>query len=336
MDPSAAQIFNLGTISGSATSSGTPFGQGYSWAINSQLNGLALGVNLTTLIVGMRYNFSGLPAASAIIHEWWDATAAAVQVTLRVFNDGHFQFFLGTGTGTPIGPASAVGLARVSTWTQIETKVTISSTVGQVEMRMNGGATPIITTTASQNTQSTANAWVSGFLFESPVASPNSLWDDWYMLDTTGAAPLNTYLGNVQVKGDKSSANSAVGGRNAWTPTNPQNDNHLNVGNIPANAAQFNADSTPGDYDMFRFPPISAITVLFINEWALLELDAAGARTVELDGYSGGTDAPSQAYTPPSGSPQYFNQAYVKDPNTSAAWGVTAAGNAEFGVKVQT
>jgi hypothetical protein len=215
--------------------------------------------------------------------------------------------------------------------------VTISATVGQVQAYLNG--TQVITTAASQNTKSTTNTFVNAFQFQQ--SGINMFVDDWYMLDTTGTSPLNTFLtaagGTPQCRGEAPNANSAVGGRNAWTPTNPTNVNYSNVANIPAVSTKYNADSTAGDYDMFKFPPLpsNVTTVLAVNEWAIIGLDSSGARTVELNCYSNGTDSASAAFTPAAiGSPVYYNQLLTLDPHTSAAWTVTNAGAAELGAKV--
>lgn len=328
MAPTASQILSLNPQgSYSAT---TPFSFGYSWTITNVYTGVVFGTNLTTLITGIRF-YGNIPGGGVGLFNWYDNTASAVQINLQISSTGGLQFYRGSGTGTPIGAASAAGVVPSNQWTYIETKVTINSSTGSVECRLNGNATPVISS-SGLNTQNTGNAWVSGFEFGWPSTS---YFDDWYMLDTTGASPLNTYLGSVQVRGDAPNNNSAVGGRNAWTPTNPTNVNYQNVGNIPPNTSEYDADDTVGDYDMFRFPNLTAGTVYFLNEWALLSLDSSGARTVELDCYSGGSDAVSAAVTPPpAASPGYFNCPFTVDPNTSAAWTVTGAQAAELGVKV--
>jgi hypothetical protein len=332
MDPTAAQIFTQ-TASGSGSSATTPYGFGYSWSLGNNTPGILFGTNLTTVIVGFWvYPNAALPSTDYVC-TFYDATAGAIQVALRVSSTGVLQFYLGSGTGTTIGPASAAGMIVQNQGAYIEAKVTISATVGFVECRVNG--TTVITTAATQNTKSTANTFVNAFQFRG-FTNPGFV-DDWYMLDTTGASPFNTYLGPLQVRGDAPSAASAVGGRNAWTPTNPTNVNYTNVGNIPAVATKYNADGTAGDYDMFKFPalPANTLTVLAVDEWALLLLDSAGARTVELNAYSNGTDSPTAAFTPGT-TAAYSNQVSTLDPHTSAAWTVANAGAAELGVKVQT
>lgn len=331
MDPTVSAVFDLGTA-GAMQTSPVPFGTGYSWNTGSTNDaGISLGTNLVTLILGIRAYWPTLPNSGAYstMLNFYDLTGAASQVTLQVYSDGHFQFFRGSGTANPIGSASATGLMRPGTWTYIEAKVTIDGSAGVVQLQVNGSSA---ISSSSLNTKATGNTWVSAIYLPSPSSASN--YDDWYMLDMTAASPLNAFLGNVQVKGDKPNANSAVGGRNAFTPTNPTNVNYTNVGNIPYSASEYNSDATVGDYDMFRFPSLSAASVFFINEFVVLELDSAGARTVELDCYSSGTDAAGSALTPASGSPSLYNQPYIVDPNTSAAWTVAAAQAAELGVKI--
>jgi hypothetical protein len=151
------------------------------------------------------------------------------------------------------------------------------------------------------------------------------------MLDTTSPSPFNTYLGNVQVRGDAPSANSATGGRNAWSPTTPTGVNWKNEANIPANLTQFDSDTNPGDYDMFQFPPIPTTKVIFINEWALVGQN--GGRMVALNYTSGGTDSLGASFSP-SSIPAYVNSYRLVDPHTGSSWTVAAAGAAELGAKV--
>jgi|SRR5208282_537965 len=324
MDPTAAQIFTQSNH-GSASAS-TPYSFGFSWSTGGNTAGILFNTNLITVIVGFAVNIQ-TSASNTTICNFVDATAGAVQVSLQFTSTGALQFYRG---GTAIGPASAAGTFTVSTWYYIECLVTISGTVGVVQCNVNGGN--VIANTGSLNTQNTANTWVNAFSFQGFNAS---FFDDWYMLDTTGASPLNTYLGPVQVRGDAPNANSAVGGRNAWTPTNPTNVNHSNVANIPANAAEYNADSTVGDYDMFQFPSLPSNTgkIFAVDEWALTLIDSSGARTIGLNCYSGGTDSLGTAFTP-GVSAGYTNLLSAVDPNTSSAWTVSNAQAAELGVKV--
>lgn len=328
--PALAEAWDIGAAGNiSAT---TPFGTGLSWTTNGT-PGRALGVNLVTLIAGARYN-STLPTTSGIIFDFRDVTANASQVTLRAFSDGSFRFFLGNGTTTPLGSASVTGLYNASTWIHLEAKVKIDATTGTVELRVNGNTTPVITA-SSLNTKSTANVWISGFSFNS-VGGANFNVDDWTMLDMTGTSPRDTFLGNVRVLTDKP---SGAGAHTQFTPTNPTNVNYTNVGNIPANTAQYNSDATPSDIDSYAFPTIGGgvSSVLFLNHKYKVELDSAGVRTLVSGCRSGGSDFfDATVQTPPNGTYKYFNTVWDVDPNTSANWTIANAQSAELAVKVNT
>lgn len=334
MNPAGANVFTqmLGG-GGTAISTTTPYSFGLSLQIGNS-SGILLGTNLTTLIVGYAY----MPAAivssgTGIVATFHDATAGAAQVTLRESSTGTLQFYLGSGTGTPLGPATAAGTISPFVWSYIEMVVTISATVGYVQLNVNG--TNLILA-SGLNTKSTANTFVNAFQFTQPGAF-NCFVDDWYMLDSTAPAPNNAPLGPVQCRGNGATTNSGVSGRNAWTPISGTN--HGNVATTPAVPGTYNFDSTPGDYDMFGFGalPSTAATVFFVTEWANVLLDSAGARTVSLDAstvVSGASthDTLSTAFTP-SASSLLYNRSLTVDPS-GAAWTPTSAGAIELGVKV--
>ena len=292
-----------------AWSNVTPYGFGYSLQVyssyvHSGANSIFFNVNLPRVIVGAAVYVANLTGSPYPIFNWYDVTANAYQLQLRINSIGQLQFFLGT-SGTSVGPVSTVSLASgTGVWYYIECDVTIAASgAGSVKCNVNG--TNVIPTTAG-TTQASANAYANLFAFECGGNIGGSIYvDDWYMLDSTGASPLNAMLGPVQVRGNAASANSAIGGRNAFTPTSPTGVNYSNVANVPASATEYNSDSNPGDYDMFQFPslPSSVSSVFFTNTWAQLELDVAGSRTVEIDTYSSGTDSASSAFMPNVGTP---------------------------------
>jgi hypothetical protein len=317
---------------GSANSSITPYGRGFSWYIGNGC-GILLGENITTLTVGFWWYGASLPSSgwgTAGIFSFFDATAAAIQVALRLSTTGQLGFFLGSGTGTQLGASSAALTLQADVGAYIEVNISGVGASSSLTCHVNGSA---VITAASVNTKSTANAYVNAVQFLQPAGSSYYI-DDWYMLDGSGALGT-TFFGIVQVCGDAASANSAVGGRNAWigSPATGAN-TYQNVAHVPANIADYDYDNTVGNYDMFRFPTLPAgYTVMFMTEWAVTLLDAAGPRTVGLNIYSGGTDSLATAFTP-SSSPTLVSQTSLVDPNTNAAWLLAAAAAAELGVKV--
>lgn len=289
-------------------------------------------MNLPTVITGFAFQVSALPSSGFLpLFECLDVTAGEAQNNLAYSSSGQLQFYSGGSTSTSIGPASSTGIIVPNTWNYCEMTSTISSTAGFLECRINGST--VVTMTASQNTQKTANAWVNGFQFSCPQTGTIFSWiDDWYMLDMT---TLNSYLGVVQARGEAPTANSGVAGRNAFTPTSPTGVNYTNVGNNPPSASEYNFDSNPGDFDMFRYPtlPSYVTSVYAVQQWATLLLDSAGSRTVSLNCYSNGTDSLTSAFTP-SLSASLYKQISTTNPNTSSAWSPSTAQAAELGIKV--
>lgn len=336
MDPAPSDLFTY--IAGGASSTTTPYTFGYSWALNAvnTVTGILLNGNLTHHYMGTMFLTTNLPSSHGPMYFWNDVTANATQLSLHVNSTGQLQFYLSDSGSTTIYTASPAGTVVPGIWTYIEAFVVISSTVGQVIARVNNSV--VINSPATQNTQNSANTWTNAVGFQSmSIGSGTCYFDDWYMLDGTGSAPFNNFLGKVQCRGDAPNNNSANSARNAWTPTNPQNVNYKNNANIPYNSSEYDADSNVGDYDMFRYPALpGSFTVFAINEWFRLGLDSAGARTVVPNVSSSGVDSAGPAITPPSGGSQLFNQIYAVDPNTSAAWTAIAAQDAELGVKIQS
>jgi hypothetical protein len=164
-------------------------------------------------------------------------------------------------------------------WTYIEIQLTISTAAGAGQILFNGTS---VLSISSVNTQGTLNNTVDSIVFQGAAPGlSNTFFDDVYILDTTAASPLNTFLGQVRVYGQAPNANSAVGGRNAWTATNPTNINWSNVANVPYNASEYKFSDTSSQYDMFRFPPVPlTVSVLFLNEWSVVETDNTSATTV--------------------------------------------------------
>ena len=342
MSPTASAVFTGGGSAspnlGSANSANTAYGFGFAWNLNNQFSVINLNANLATLWLGFWVKLAALPGTNQRMIAFYDH-AGTIQCNLRVYSDGHFAFCQGSGTTLIVGTsASATGLISANTYCHIQVKITINNTTGEVGLVVNdtGSHTTAISATGL-NTRSSTNNEVSQVEFNS-VINGNCYYDDVWMLDNSAASPLNTYLGIKQCKGEKASANSGTSGHNQWAPTNPQNDNHLNVGNAPFNSAQYNAAMTPGQYDMFPFPSLAAVSVSFVTAWVECGLENAGApHTVKIECDSGGTIAESASITPGVvATPTFTNECFIVDPATSSAWTVSAAQAAELGLKINT
>lgn len=155
------------------------------------------GSALTTVGVGAAFYPVSLPSVDDqfCIAEFRDAANTA-QIWVGMQTTGAIAVRRGSRTGTLL--ATSATLLTAATWNQLEIRVTISNTVGTVEVRLNGSATPIINLSGI-DTQATALAETSQVAMAGigPTLSPVavSYWDDFFAWDTSGANN-NQFLGD--------------------------------------------------------------------------------------------------------------------------------------------
>lgn len=305
--------------------------QGFS----GQYVGRSFGVNLASVIVGFAFVCNNLPSSGVQqIAQFYDSTAGSAQLTLGYNSSGQLGFYTGASGATLVGSLSAAGTIIANSYCYIELVVTIGSS-GSAQCWVNG--TEVIN--YSGNTQTSANAWTNRFYLESSSGSNLMEFDDIYMLDTTGAAPLNARLGPGRCQTDGPNADSATGGLNAWSYTTPQGTDYGNAANIPANAAQYNYDANVGDRMSFRFPSLSTAKVWFLNTWYSAQEDASGTRTIVPIYRNNAIDQVGPTAVSLGSGYTYYNQPSTIDPNTGNLWEqgtVAAAAGCEIGLKVNS
>lgn len=320
---SALQVFDaVGGTVGFVTTP-TRFGSGVALICAGTATGATknLGVNLPTIIEGFAFQCASLPASGwGLFKEWLDN--GVVQVSLQVNSSGQLQFFQGSGTSTPLGLASASVLTS-ALYGFLQVQITFSSSGGQIQCLLNSSAIPIVSA-AGLNTAPSGNNYVNQARFVAtgfPGGTPNVYFQDWYMLDMTGSAPFNTFLGNGRTFLSAPTSDSATGGLNTWAFTTPNGSDFANFAQIPPNTADYNSSQTVGARASCRFPALpSTSRVFFFNTWESDELDAAGARTIAVVTRNNNIDQQGPAISPVNGSYAYHNTISTIDPNTGQPW----------------
>lgn len=324
--------FDLYGTSGTATGASTYWTSGTPGTIQSPRisgNGFAirfaagqpllkvLGGTADTLIVGFGFRVVTHPLAGVNNILLLNDTGGT-NVTLRIDNAG----FLSVLRGLTTTLATAAAPLTVGAWYYIEIKVKAHASTGTIEVRVNG--TTVITLTG-QNT-----APISALLTQ--VQIPQHLagssiyeFDDLYVCDTSGAAPLNDFLGELKVV---SLLPNGAGDATTWTPSAGQN--FECVDNNPPSDAIFVSDATPGNQDLYNFANVAGGTILDAALVIRAQKSDAGARSIKPLCRSGGTTfaGGSQAL---STSWLYYLQDYPLDPNTGAAWTLSNLNAAQFG-----
>jgi hypothetical protein len=285
----------------------------------------------STLIVGLAFKCASLPSAGNTegICEFRTATGGTV-AALGINSAGKVVVLNGAiNVGTVIATGTTV--ISAGAWTYVELKIVVAGAAGSCEVHLNGNsASPEIATTTG-NFGSTNIAQIN-------VGSPNTGGqvgvniDDVYVVDTTGVAPDNTFLGDVNVgtlypDGD--------GAHTQWTPDSGSP--HFSRVNeaTPDDDTSYVADGTVGDRDSYTFGSLASLlgTVFGVQTNVYARKDDVGTRqicavtrptTVDHDG---ATKTLSTSY-------QCFSEISPTNPDTSAAWTISDIDAAEFGVKV--
>ena len=156
--------------------------------------------------------------------------------------------------------------------------------------------------------------------------------DDFYMLDQSGSAPLNDFLGDCRID---TIYPSADGTYSDFTPSTGSTHYTL-VDEATPNTTDYVSSSTVGNRDSYQFQDIAALsaqTIYGVQVNAAIVKDDAGARSAATFVRSGSSNSDG-AGVGLSTSQTYISQIFTTDPNTGAAWTESAVNAAQFGTVV--
>jgi hypothetical protein len=153
--------------------------------------------------------------------------------------------------------------------------------------------------------------------------------DDTYLLDTTGSAPQNTFLGPSRIV---TPVPTGAGSHTQWTPTGAAS-NFQCVNEAPPDGdTTYVADSTPGDLDSYVFGQADGGATIFAVQTNLYaRKDDANTRQIATLVRQGGVDFVGTTFTE-AASYSDFTQIYNQDP-TGTNWTPAVFNADEFGVK---
>lgn len=274
---------------------------------------------LTTVVFGGRFCTTGVGAGG--MFSFLDS-AGATQVGVAMNASKQLFLFRGT-TANVIATGSTVFVA--GGYYYIELKVTIGASAAY-ELRING------TTefSGTGNTQQTGNANVQYFKWSNQTSSSISMTlDDVYILDTTGSAPHNDFLGKIRVETLFCTSNNSV----TFTPLASTNVSQINETETD-NDTSYNYTSS-ANTDTFNHGALSSTpqTIFALAVWMKARIDDAStvnARTKLLCGVSHGTTQ-NGASNELVSIYQYFRDTYLTDPSSSSAWDASGVNNSQIG-----
>lgn len=233
--------------------------------------------------------------------------------------------------GTSAGTLLATGTQQVfdNAWSYIEISCTISDTVGQVHVRLNGATTDEVSYTGDTKNGGTATT-IDNVRWEIGSAGRIS---DVYILDGTGSAPNNSFLGDVVVRTLSPSGNgtySQLLGSDADSVNN-----YLLVDEHPYSSTDYVGSATTGQKDSYAMTdlPAGVSTVYGVQVVGQMFKSDASLAQSRLILRSGGTDYGGSTRVLTT-SPIGYYELYSQDPATSAAWTPAGVNNMESGMEV--
>jgi hypothetical protein len=245
------------------------------WPNGGSLNGgstnpnRGLGANYGTLVMGFAFLCNSTILTNTIIAGFLDGTT--IQVAVR-WQGNNLPLQLVNNAGTVL--ATGVTRLQVNTWYYLEIKVVFGGAgVGSAVVKLNGAAE----ISYSGSTISTTNNYANG------ITGPGNISlfvDDLYVLDTSGAAPYNDFLGDVRVA---TLSPNGQGSSTQWSPVG-SSVNWACVNDLTSDDdLTYVASGTAGQRDLYTLQDLPTTgQVLAVQIAVKARKDDAGNRVVRI------------------------------------------------------
>lgn len=221
-------------------------------------------------------------------------------------------------------------------WHYIEFMAYFNGASGSVEVHLDG-ATEISATTVDLGAGSFTHFFLYCYMSDAGNGINNgafSQFDDVYVLDDSGSAPRNTFLGDCVVE---TVFPAADGANSNWTP-NSGSAHYSRVnessGTYPDGDTSYVSSSTVGDYDTYDHGSLRHLTddtVFAVQTNLSARKDDGSTRKIKHVARTGGSNSDGTEQTMTS---SYATYAQIREQDPSAAdWTESSVNAAEFGVK---
>ena len=276
--------------------------------------------------LGFAFKFDVTPSSTrSIVYLYHEGS---INVSLRLNISSNLEVRRGA-TGTLL--ATSTNAFSTGTWYYIEFKTFISSTVGTIEVRVDGTSVDWVPPLTSLDTKVSSGAGVSTL----SLVGQQTRWnfDDLIIFDTTGSR-LNDFLGDCTIE---TLYPDAPGLDTDFTPlagTNweavddviPDGDTTYVEGSVIGNTDRHSHGNIVGSPD--------TIHAVAVN--AHCKKTNAGVRTIRLVAEDGTTEGESADKTPVFGTYGWLQGIFADHPTGAAVWTESEVNTVEFGFKIET
>lgn len=311
------------TVSGTVTAStDTRFTEGRSLSVSGNSSSVDLTIPATSeLYLGFALKVSGDHAVDFIALY----TGVTKQVSLRWDTTTSLGLYRGgtSSSGTQLATAT---VAMPTSHVHFEMRALIADSGGRVVVKING-STVIDFTGDTQEHASTST--VSTISRQGSTFSTR-YFDDFWVCDTTGSAPYNTFLGDARVR---TLVPTAAGSSTQFTPSTGSN--WSCVDELPYSDTDYVASATSGHTDTYTTSdvPSGVASVLAVQVHGVALKTDSGAMSVKGAVKSGATTYAGSAVALATTATTFLDLR-TTDPNTASAWTVSGVNALEVGVQV--
>jgi len=286
--------------------------------------------NQATWIIGFAFRPKGAFSGPSTIIRLRDTGVAQIDLSL---NTNGTLSILRAGSVALTGGSSTLSLS-IDVYYYIEWKVTIADSIAASSCVVRVDGVDWITVATGQDTQQTTNAFANELaIVNGPTQAAD--FDDLYVLDGTGSAPHNNFLGDCRVD---ALLPNGDGSNSAWTLSTGSTHSTLVDETAPNDDTDYITTSTAAARDSHNFantPTMTSPTVYGIQHCISARKDDAGTRQIKSLLKSGATTVTGGTTYALASTYTYYQQIYAQDPNTAAAWTTTAIDALEAGVENQ-
>ena len=279
------------------------------------------------VIVGVAVNGNAPWSTGGNLIEIREGTTIHLAIGITV--DGKLTVKLGGSTVLATG-ASALAATN---WYYVEFKAIIADgTGGSYDLRVDG--VPELTASGIDTRNGGTTGQWDRIRIAGIVGSNGTYLDDFYVCDTSGAAPYNTFLGLVKIETLYPQTDATAAGSNAGLTPSTGTDHGALVDETAPNSADYNSTSTVGVKDTYNYPPMTLTGVILgVQTNLYCNKSDAAARSVCAVVRSGGVDYDG-ANVSPLTTFSYLTTPFALNPNTSTPWTAATIAAIEVGMKV--
>jgi len=233
-----------------------------------------------------------------------------------------------TNVGTVIATSPVIPSLSTTIWNHFQVKLVISTTVGSIEVRLNGNNTPVFIATGLNTQNGSGNNYCNAIGFEQIFEGGYQPYvDDLYVFNDQGVAP-NTWQGDVRAVQLMPNSDLSVVWSHSTGSTNWQCvDEPIENGDT-----DYVYTLTANNVDQYGTTSLAVTPTAIVNvvTKALVRMDDAGPHSVRTRLTSNAITSDSALLNLAS-TYQWLWTNYLPDPSGGAAWTTTRVNAATIG-----